>query len=76
MKLAAAHAIAGTIPDDQLKEEYVVPSVFNELVVASVAEAVQTAAVVAGLSRRPVLDAPVLRVPMHDTDGAAPAGPR
>ncbi|MCL6637613.1 MAG: NAD-dependent malic enzyme, partial [Alicyclobacillus sp.] len=33
MKLAAARAIAACVPDDQLNEQYIVPSVFNENVV-------------------------------------------
>ena len=40
MKLVAAHAIADVIPDDQLNEEYILPSVFNEEVVRKVSEAV------------------------------------
>ncbi|MYB40723.1 MAG: NAD-dependent malic enzyme [Chloroflexi bacterium] len=40
MKLVAAHAIAEVIPDDQLNEEYILPSVFNEDVVRKVAAAV------------------------------------
>jgi malate dehydrogenase (oxaloacetate-decarboxylating) len=44
MKLAAAHAIAGCISEDELSEEYIVPSVFNKQVVRRVARAVQAAA--------------------------------
>ena len=40
MKLVAAHAIAEVIPDNQLNEEYILPSVFNEEVVRNVAAAV------------------------------------
>ena len=40
MKLAAAKAIAAVIPDEQLAEEYILPSVFNEAVARGVAEAV------------------------------------
>jgi malate dehydrogenase (oxaloacetate-decarboxylating) len=40
MKLAAARAIAESIPDDQLSEDYILPSVFNEAVSRRVAEAV------------------------------------
>ena len=40
MKLVAAHAIAEVIPDEQLNEEYILPSVFNEEVVRNVAAAV------------------------------------
>ena len=40
MKLAAARGIAGTIGDDELDEDYVVPSVFNRDVSLAVASAV------------------------------------
>ena len=37
MKIVAARAIAGVIPDEQLSEDYILPSVFNEDVSANVA---------------------------------------
>ena len=40
MKLVAARAIAEAIPDDQLTEDYILPSVFNEGVGRNVAQAV------------------------------------
>jgi malate dehydrogenase (oxaloacetate-decarboxylating) len=40
MKLAAARAIAAIIPDEELREDYIVPSVFNRDVADAVAEAV------------------------------------
>ena len=40
MKIVAAHAIAGVIPEDQLHEDYILPSVFNEQVLPGVAAAV------------------------------------
>jgi malate dehydrogenase (oxaloacetate-decarboxylating) len=52
MKLAAAHAIAGCIADDELSEEYIIPSVFNKQVGRRVARAVQAAANETGASRR------------------------
>jgi malate dehydrogenase (oxaloacetate-decarboxylating) len=52
MKLAAAKAIAGCIAQAELSPEYIVPSVFNREVVQRVAEAVQRAAVKAGVARR------------------------
>jgi malate dehydrogenase (oxaloacetate-decarboxylating) len=52
MKLAAAHAIAGVIPEDELHADYIVPSVFNRRVAESVAEAVAAAAVASGVARR------------------------
>src|SRR3712207_9522691 len=40
MKLAAADAIAGVIPREDLSEDYIIPSVFDERVAPAVAEAV------------------------------------
>jgi malate dehydrogenase (oxaloacetate-decarboxylating) len=51
MNLAAAQAIASVITEDELHEEYVIPSVFNKSVVESVATAVAEAAVVTGVAR-------------------------
>jgi malate dehydrogenase (oxaloacetate-decarboxylating) len=53
MKLAAAHAIAGIIPEDHLTEDYIVPSVFDKRVVRAVARAVGRAAHDSGVARRP-----------------------
>jgi malate dehydrogenase (oxaloacetate-decarboxylating) len=52
MKLAAAHAIARVIPNDELHADYIIPSVFNRRVADSVAEAVANAAVASGVARR------------------------
>jgi malate dehydrogenase (oxaloacetate-decarboxylating) len=52
MKLAAAHAVARVIPEDELHADYIVPSVFNRRVAESVAEAVAQAAVASGVARR------------------------
>jgi len=51
MKLAAAEAIAGAVPADEVSAEYVIPSVFNKDVVRRVAEAVARAAVADGVAR-------------------------
>ena len=53
MKLVAAHAIAGVIPDDQINEDYILPSVFNEAVARKVAEAVAAEARRTGNVRQP-----------------------
>jgi malate dehydrogenase (oxaloacetate-decarboxylating) len=53
MKLAAAEAIAGVIPEETLYEDYVIPSVFDERVAPAVAEAVAEAARKSGIARRP-----------------------
>jgi malate dehydrogenase (oxaloacetate-decarboxylating) len=53
MKLAAARAIASVVSDDELSEDYIIPSVFNRRVVEVVAAAVAEAAVASGVARRP-----------------------
>ncbi len=40
MKIAAAHAIAGIVTDGELREDYIIPSVFNRDVAPAVADAV------------------------------------
>ncbi len=40
MKMAAARGIASIVADDELREEYVIPSVFNRNVADAVADAV------------------------------------
>ena len=52
MKLAAARAIAGVIPEAELGPEYIVPSVFNRAVAPAVADAVAAAAIESGIARR------------------------
>ena len=51
MKLAAARGIAEVVTDDDLAEDYIIPSVFNRDVAASVAQAVVEEAREAGLAR-------------------------
>ncbi|HLG08011.1 MAG TPA: NAD-dependent malic enzyme [Gaiellaceae bacterium] len=53
MEVAAAHAIASVIPDDELGPEYIVPSVFNRDVAPRVAAEVAAAAEKSGVARRP-----------------------
>ena len=53
MKLVAAHAIAEVIPDDQINEDYILPSVFNEAVARKVSEAVAAEARRTGNVRQP-----------------------
>ena len=48
MKIVAARAIAEVIPTDQLSEDYILPSVFNDEVVSRVSAAVQAEAVRSG----------------------------
>jgi malate dehydrogenase (oxaloacetate-decarboxylating) len=64
MKLAAAHAIAEVIPDDQVSEDYIIPSVFDERVAPAVAEAVAEAAKEGGQARRIAQQEPETLTPM------------
>jgi malate dehydrogenase (oxaloacetate-decarboxylating) len=52
MKLAAARAIASTVGDNELNEQYIIPSVFNNRVVEKVSNAVMDAAYACGVARR------------------------
>ena len=51
MKLAAAVAIAESVSDEQLRPDFVVPSVFDRTIVSRVAPAVSAAAVADGVVR-------------------------
>jgi malate dehydrogenase (oxaloacetate-decarboxylating) len=51
VKISAAEAIAHTISDDELHEDYIVPSIFDRRVVASVAHAVSEVARKTGIVR-------------------------
>jgi malate dehydrogenase (oxaloacetate-decarboxylating) len=53
MKVAASHALATVIPDDDLGAEYVIPGVFNRDVAPRVAAAVAEAAERDGVARKP-----------------------
>ena len=52
MEVAAAHAIAAAISDEELAPDYVIPSVFNRAVAPAVAAAVAEAAQQTGVARR------------------------
>jgi malate dehydrogenase (oxaloacetate-decarboxylating) len=52
MKLAAAHAIAGIISDNELHPDYIIPSVFDRRVAEAVARDVEEAAYQTGVARR------------------------
>jgi malate dehydrogenase (oxaloacetate-decarboxylating) len=54
MNLAAARAIATVIGEDEVHEEYIIPSVFNKAVVETVTAAVAEAAVETGLAQRTI----------------------
>jgi malate dehydrogenase (oxaloacetate-decarboxylating) len=51
MKVAAAHGIAGVVSDDELNEDYIIPSVFNNDVCPAVARAVAEEAQREGMAR-------------------------
>ena len=51
MKIAAAHAIASVISDEELNADYIIPDAFNPAVTKAVAKAVAEVAVRDGLSR-------------------------
>lgn len=51
IKFAAARAIAYTIEDDELAEDYIIPSIFDRKVVVSVAHAVAEVAKTTGIAR-------------------------
>lgn len=52
MKLAAAKAIAAVVHEDELNEQYIIPSIFNEKVVEQVRRAVILAAAATHTARR------------------------
>jgi malate dehydrogenase (oxaloacetate-decarboxylating) len=52
MKLAAARAIASVVTEDELNELYIIPSIFNEQVVAKVRKAIIEAAILTGVAQR------------------------
>jgi malate dehydrogenase (oxaloacetate-decarboxylating) len=52
MKLAAARAIASCIPEDELHEDVIIPSVYNRDVANKVADEVERVAIAAGLARK------------------------
>ncbi len=56
MKLAAAHAIARVVQDNELNEDYIIPGVFNPQVADNVAKAVAEAAIKTGVARKGSLD--------------------
>ncbi len=52
MYVAAAHAIAGVIGDDERSADYIIPSVFDRRVVDAVKQAVTSAAIASGVARK------------------------
>lgn len=56
MKLAAAYAIAESIPDDKLNPENILPDPFDRKIPKSVAKAVAKAAIESGIARKKEFD--------------------
>jgi malate dehydrogenase (oxaloacetate-decarboxylating) len=52
MKLATAHAIAGTVKESHLCADYIIPSVFDSSVAPKIAKAVRDAAIKTGVARK------------------------
>lgn len=52
MKLAASRAIAYTVSEEELNEQYIIPSIFNEKVVQEIRHQVVRAAIETGVARR------------------------
>lgn len=52
MKMAAAHALAACVSNDELSEDLVIPSVLNPKVAKAIAQAVVKVAIEKGLARR------------------------
>jgi len=50
MKMAAARAIAAIVPEEELREDYIIPSVFNRDVAPAVAAAVADQARISGMA--------------------------
>lgn len=51
MKIAAAYALAGLVPEEELSPDYIIPAPFDPRVRGAVAEAVAKAAIKTGVSR-------------------------
>jgi malate dehydrogenase (oxaloacetate-decarboxylating) len=51
MKIAAAHAIAELVTEEELNEEYIIPKAFDKRVAKAVARAVSEAAIITGVNR-------------------------
>ncbi len=69
MKIAAAEAIAGVIPPDELSEDYIIPSVFHPDLAALVARKVADAARGSGAARRKIAPPAPVHLP-DDTESA------
>ncbi|MDQ3912465.1 MAG: NAD-dependent malic enzyme [Actinomycetota bacterium] len=63
MMLAAARALAEVIPEEDLSEDYIIPSVFDEHIVPTMAEAVAEAARESGSARTSPEERGVVEIP-------------
>ncbi len=64
MMLAAAHALAEVIPEEDLSEDYIIPGVFDERIVPTMAKAVQEAAWESGSARTSLEEEDILKSPL------------
>ena len=63
MMLAAAYALADVIPEEDLSEDYIIPSVFDERIVPTMAEAVAEAARNSGVARTSLEEEDIAQAP-------------
>ena len=63
MMLAASRALAEVIPEEDLSEDYVIPSVFDERIVPTMAEAVAEAARESGAARSSLEEEDIAKSP-------------
>ena len=63
MKLAAARALAEVIPEEDLSEDYIIPSLFDERIVPTMAEAVEKAAHDSGAARPSLEEKDIVEAP-------------
>ncbi len=69
MKLAAARAIAAVVSEEELNENYIIPSIFNQRVVEQVRQAVIDAAYEAKVARRRDIRAEEFRAKLKQETG-------
>ena len=62
MKLAAAHAISSCISDEEISEDYIIPSMFDKRIVPAVSKAVAQAAHQTGVARKEPNDCEEIKI--------------
>jgi malate dehydrogenase (oxaloacetate-decarboxylating) len=63
MKMAAAQGIAACVPENEMSEDYIIPSVFNRDVAIEVAKAVKDEAARSGVSQEVPDSSPTIDMP-------------